>query len=109
MNRRMPASGAYPVPGRFVVRWSTADREVTKASQKKLKMKVLTIGGREIELLTIEDAAKSLGFASETIRREVWRKKLGSLNMSGRIFIRRDQLEQYVAQCTRPAETEETR
>jgi excisionase family DNA binding protein len=69
-------------------------------------MKVLTIGGREVELLSIDDAAKPLGQHPETIRRAIWNKRMGSLKMCGRVYIRRDQLEQYVAQCTRPAEKE---
>jgi excisionase family DNA binding protein len=67
---------------------------------------VLTLGGVEIELLSIDDAAKSLGLATETIRREIWRKRLGSFKMTGRIYIKKSQLDEYVAHCTRDAETE---
>lgn len=87
--------------------WSTADREVTKANPKKLKMKRLTIGGVPVELLEIEDAANALGLGTETVRREIWRKRMGSVKMCGRVYVRREQLEEYITRCTRPAATQE--
>ena len=69
-------------------------------------MKVLTISGVSVELLEIEDAANSLGLGTETVRREIWRKRLGSVKMCGRVYVRREQLEEYITRCTHPAAKE---
>lgn len=75
----------------------------TKPKKNLRMIKTLTIGGVRLELLEIEDAASSLDLATETVRREIWRKRLGSFKMCGRVYVRREQLEEYVARCTRPA------
>ena len=69
----------------------------------EMKMKVLTIGGVPLELLEIDEVAKSLGLSTETVRREIWRKRLGQFKMCGRVYVKKAQLEEYVARCERPA------
>jgi excisionase family DNA binding protein len=67
-------------------------------------LKVLTVGnGLEVELLTVDEVAKSLDVHSETVRRAIWGGHLGSIRLGNRVFIRRDQLNDYIARSTWPA------
>jgi excisionase family DNA binding protein len=75
--------------------------------KKTEKLKLLTLGGgREVELLTIDEVAKSLGQCSETIRRLIWGGHLGSIKLGGRVFVRREQIDDYITRCTRPRSAE---
>jgi excisionase family DNA binding protein len=69
-------------------------------------MKVLTIAGVPLELLEIHEVAESLGLSTETVRREIWRKKLGQFKMCGRVYVKKEQLDAYVVQCTHAAAAE---
>jgi excisionase family DNA binding protein len=83
------------------------DVESEDQPNRKINMKMITIDGVPLELLEIGEVAKSLGVSVDTVRREIWRKHLGQFKLANRIYIKKSQLETYLAGCEHPAaETE---
>lgn len=57
------------------------------------------------ELLTIDEAASLMRLKSSTLRDWVWKRKIPYVKFSGRVFIRRSDIEELIRTSLVPAAT----
>jgi hypothetical protein len=67
------------------------------------KLKILVIGGVRVELFNTDEVAKELGRCSRFVEREMRAGRLGRFRIGGRVYVRLEQLQEYVKRCEEPA------